>query len=145
RYFRMIKKTLLGIAAAVGMLSMPLAAQADKEVTICVWDIVGQNGPAMQSMREWQTKALELGIIRTQNRYTIVARSADELKAGIFDAALITGIRGRQFNKYTGTLDALGAMPTDEHLHTVLRVLANPASAAKQKANGYTILGVAPA
>lgn len=141
----MIKKTLLGVAAAVSLFAMPLTAQAKDELTICVWDIVGQSGPAMQAMREWQTHALELGVKTNLKTHTNEALAAEELKAGKCDAALITGIRGRQFNKYTGTLDSLGGMPTDDHLRTVLRVLANPASAPKLKASGYSILGLAPA
>ena len=40
----------------------------------------------------------------------------EELKAGECDLANMTGMQARQFNKFTGTLDALGAIPDYKHL-----------------------------
>ncbi|HAD08083.1 MAG TPA: hypothetical protein DCF62_01260, partial [Porticoccaceae bacterium] len=76
--------------------------------------------------------------------YTSESVVAEDLKAGICDAALMTGMRGRLFNKYTGTIDSIGGLPSDEHMRILLQVLANPKSADKMVQGEYVILGVAP-
>lgn len=140
-----MKKLLLGVSAAAALLSMPFSAQADDELKICVWDIAGKSGPAMQAMREWQTEALDWGIETKLTVHTNEGIAAEELKSGICDAALITGIRGRSFNKYAGTIDSVGGIPDDEHLRTVLQVLSHPSSADKLEKGSYNVIGVAPA
>jgi hypothetical protein len=77
--------------------------------------------------------------------YTNEAIVAEDLKAGICDASLITGIRGRAFNKYAGTVDSIGAIPTMDHMKVLLQVLSHPQSADKLSQGSYQIMGIAPA
>lgn len=140
-----MKKTLALLAAATTLFAAPLTAQAEKELNICVWDIAGKSGPAMQAMREWQTEALSWGLKTKLTTHTNEAIAAEELKSGICDAALITGIRARSFNKFSGTIDSVGGIPDDEHLKTVLQVAAHPQSADKMEQGSYRIMGIAPA
>ncbi|ASK34496.1 putative solute-binding protein [Alloalcanivorax mobilis] len=126
------------------LLLCTAAPAATIERNICVFDIAGNVGPMMTAMKDWQVAAVGWGLKTHLRAYTNEAVAAEDLKAGVCDAALITGIRGRHFNKYTGTIDSIGAIPTMDHMKILLKVLADPRSADKLTANSYEIMGVAP-
>jgi len=111
---------------------------------ICIWDIAGRAGPVFKAAEDQRTRLLQYGVDLDVQPYTSENVVAEDLKAGLCDAALITGLRGRQFNKYTGTVDAIGALPTKEHMQILLQVLARPESAGKMTSGEYVILGLAP-
>ncbi|MQX53421.1 putative solute-binding protein [Alcanivorax sediminis] len=137
-------KKLLTAAFAVCALATSVSAQAAQQ-KICVFDIVGNVGPMMGAMKDWQTAAVGWGIDAELVPYTNEAIAAEDLKAGVCDAALVTGIRGRGFSKYAGTVDSIGAIPTMDHMRIVLQVLAMPQSADKLSQGAYQIMGIAPA
>ena len=112
---------------------------------ICIWDIAGRAGPIFKAAEDQRTRLLQYGVDLDVQPYTSESVVAEDLKAGICDAALITGLRGRQFNRYTGTIDAIGALPTKAHMKILLQVLASPKSADKMASGEYVILGLAPA
>ena len=58
--------------------------------------------------------------------YTDEKIAAEDLKSGACDAAGITGLRAREFNSFTGTLDSIGAIPDESHMRVVLQYLADP-------------------
>ena len=140
-----MKKLISAVATALALtVSLPAQAESIKR-KICVFDIVGNVGPVMSAMKDWQTAALAWGLEVELIPHTNEAIAAEDLKAGVCDAALITGIRGRNFNKYAGTIDSIGAIPTMEHMEVALKVLAHPQTADKLSQGSYQIMGVAPA
>ncbi|MEY1662186.1 putative solute-binding protein [Isoalcanivorax beigongshangi] len=132
-----------GLALAAPLLSTP--AIAAPKLKVCVWDIAGNAGPAMQAMREWQLEAVSWGLEVELLPHTNEGIAAEELKSNQCDATLMTGIRARQFNKYTGSLDSIGSIPDDAHFRTAMQVLSHPQSAARMIQGPYTVMGVAPA
>ncbi|KAF0806644.1 hypothetical protein A6D6_01319 [Alcanivorax xiamenensis] len=132
--------------ALCATLTISLAQAADPiERRICVFDLAGNVGPVMTAMKDWQTAALQWGLKAKLVAYTNEAIAAEDLKAGVCDASLITGLRARKFNKYVGTVDAIGAMPTMEHMKVLLQVLADPRSAKPMSHGDYEVIGLAPA
>ena len=114
-----MKKLIIAVTTAFA-LTASLAAQAESiKRKICVFDIVGNVGPIMNAMRDWKAAARGWGLETELVPYTNEAIVAEDLKAGICDASLITGIRGRAFNKYAGTVDSIGAIPTMDHMKAV--------------------------
>ena len=138
-------KKLFTAALAACALAASVTAQANTKTKICVFDIVGNVGPMMGAMKDWQTAALGWGLEAELIPYTNEAIAAEDLKAGVCDAALVTGIRGRGFNKYAGTVDSIGAIPTMDHMRIVLQVLSMPQSADKLSHGSYQVMGIAPA
>ena len=112
--------------------------------TICIWDPVGRNGPIFGAAKEQQARALELGVKLDLVPFTTEGVLADELKSNRCDAALMTGMRARNFNLFTGTIDAIGALPTDAHMKTLLHVVAHPKTAGKMVQGPYVVMGVFP-
>lgn len=140
-----MKKLMTAAFAACALATSMTAQAAATKTKICVFDIVGNVGPMMGAMKDWQTAAVGWGLDAELIPYTNEAIAAEDLKAGVCDAALVTGIRGRGFSKYAGTVDSIGAIPTMDHLRIVLQVLSLPQSAPKLTHGSYQIMGIAPA
>ena len=98
-------KTILFSASLMAVTSALQAKQV-----MCVFDLVGKNGDVFALMKDYQLAAKQWGadidLKVGQNEGVI----AEDFKAGKCDAVSITGMRGRQFNSFTGSLDAVGAI-----------------------------------
>lgn len=143
-----MRKSAVALLSLVLPLALMSPANANAELLkrkICVFDIIGNVGPVMGAMRDWSTAAMAWGLEAELVPFTNEAIAAEDLKAGKCDAALITGIRGRDFNKYAGTLDSIGGIPTIDHMRILLQVLAHPSSAEKVGSGTYSLMGIAPA
>lgn len=112
---------------------------------ICIWDIAGRSGPIFTAAQDQKTELMKLGINVEMEAYTSESILAEDLKAGRCDAGFITGMKARTFNKFSGTIDSVGALPTLKHVKLLLKVLAHPKMASKFEKGRYTILGVVPA
>ena len=135
-----VHERLKAIAKLSGIDKLP-EGQRVKQV-ICIWDIVGRAGPIYGAAMEARAQALEFGVELDMVPYTNETIMIEEFKSGRCDAALMTGMRARQFNKYTGSIDAIGALPTQEHVQTLFQVVTNPRTAGKMVQGEYVILGV---
>lgn len=114
-------------------------------VRICVWDIGGRSGPVFGTVRDHTTDLLKLGVTVQLEAYTSESILAEDLKAGNCDAALMTGLKARSFNRFTGTVDSVGAMPSLQHMKMLMKILSHPKMAGRMLNEDYVVLGVAPA
>lgn len=140
-----MKKTWLAGLAIASLLLSPLSQAEPIKRKVCIFDIAGNVGPIMSLMRDWKLAAMNWGLDATLVGYTSEGVAAADLSGGSCDAALITGIRARKFNKYAGTTDSIGSIQDLEEFRTVLALLANPQLAPKMSTEAYTIMGIAPA
>lgn len=121
------------------------AADATFHRKVCIWDIVGRHGPVYTAAEDQRIRLLEYGVDVEMVPYTSEKVIVEDLKSGHCDAALFSGLRARLFNRFTGTVDAVGGMPTDEHMRILLQVLASPQMADKMVSNEFVTMGIAPA
>lgn len=131
------------VEAIQGLYPELLANENSAKVKLCVWDIVGRSGPIYASAKDQQVKLLELGLNVEISAYTNEGVLSEDLQAGQCDAALFTGIRARSFNKFTGTIDAVGAIPTSEHMSLLMQVLTHPSNAGKMEEGNFVVMGLA--
>ncbi|MAM89782.1 MAG: hypothetical protein CME36_20985 [unclassified Hahellaceae] len=155
----------LRVAAAlvVSLLAMPVAAEtaapaakADApaqagapmtgmvERTFCIWDPVGSSGPIVSLVRNAQPAMLAIGVKLNIQAYTDENIAANDFKGGNCDGVLITEVNARQFNAFTGTLGAIGAIPGDKELKTLLTTLAQPKAAKLMRQGPYEVAGILP-
>ncbi|MCK0152960.1 DUF6091 family protein [Alcanivorax sp. S6407] len=141
RYF----KALTAVATTALALTISPAQAAEKR-TMCVFDIIGANGDIYNIMKDYKTAALGWGVDLELKPYTDEKIASEDLKAGQCDAAVLTGIRGRQFNSYTGSLDSVGSIPSYDAMRQVLTVLASEHPSIKEHlvSGPYEVGGVAP-
>jgi hypothetical protein len=136
------------LSIALLMLAIAPVASAAPLVkrTLCVFDIVGANGDMFNMMKDYKAAAVAWGVDLTIVPYTDEKIAAEDFKGGQCDAVELTGIRARSFNKYTGTLAAVGAIPDYKTLRLVLQVLSsgNPEIDKHLVTGVNEVAGIAP-
>ncbi|MGP0171958.1 putative solute-binding protein [Pseudomonas sp. NCHU5208] len=131
------------VAPALFSLALGAAPQAFAQ-KICVFDILGAQGDIYSIMKDYQLAANNFGASIELKPYTDEKIAAEDFKAGQCDGVMIMGLRARQFNKFTGSLEALGALPSYAALKTVITTLSAP-KASKFMINGpYEVAGIVP-
>lgn len=139
-------KAFTAAAATAMAMTFSSGAQANVERTMCVFDIIGASGDIYNIMTGYRTEAQNWGVNLRLRAFTDEKIASEEFQAGQCDAAVLTGIRGRQFNNYTGSLDSIGAIPDYDALRTVLTVLhsENENINARLRSGPYEVAGIAP-
>lgn len=137
-----MKTWLKGLALGVGVAAVSGAVQA-KQV-ICVFDLVGKNGDVYAVMKDYQLAAKNWGADIELRVNTNEAVVAEDFKAGKCDGVSVTGMRGRQFNSFTGSLDAIGGIPDLKLAVQVMQGLASPTFAKHMLQGKYEVVGVIP-
>ena len=98
------KLMILGLSGVF----LPQIAQAKQSV--CVFDLLGKAGESYKLMEEWALAAKVWGgdiqLIAYQNE----TRADQDFKAGKCDAVAMTTMRSREYNKFGGSIDALGGV-----------------------------------
>ncbi|MEE4250859.1 MAG: putative solute-binding protein [Alcanivoracaceae bacterium] len=112
---------------------------------ICIWDIAGRSGPIFAAAQDQRSQIMQYGVDVEMIPYTNETVVAEDLKSGICDAALMTGLRARLFHRYSGTIDAVGAVPDEKHMYVLLQAINSTRNASKMVSGEYVVLGIAPA
>lgn len=134
-------------ALCISMIA-PSLVQAQPDIlerSFCVFDPVGANGPLFAITREFQPVAMQRGIRLNLRAYTDEKVAAEDFKAGQCDAVLLTGTRAREFNKFTGSLEAMGAVPGEQEMRLLYNTLSQPQARQFLIEGPYEVAGVFPA
>ncbi len=134
-------KNWAALAMAGGLLaSLPAAAQK-----ICVFDILGSQGDIFSQMKDYQLAAHQWGADIQLKPYTDERIAAEDFKAGQCDGVVLTGLRARQFNKFSGSIDSIGSVDSYQQLHEVISTLDNPKlEKYLVTSNGFEVAGISP-
>ncbi|MCD6061354.1 MAG: hypothetical protein K0S16_1665 [Moraxellaceae bacterium] len=112
--------------------------------SLCVFDMAGANGPLYAEMKQFELEAKRRGVTLELRAYTSERIATDEFKAGQCDAVVITGIRARAFNAFTGSIDSIGGLPDYDTLQQLLATLARPEAAPLMRSGPYEVAGILP-
>lgn len=140
--FSLVRLSLPALAVA-SLMSLSTAAMAASQ-RLCVFDPVGTQGEAFNLMKDFRLTAAKWGVSLELKAYTDERVAAEDFKAGQCDGVIITGLRGRQFNTFTGSIDSVGAIPTYKHMRTVVELLSTPKSANLMVSGPYEVAGIVP-
>jgi hypothetical protein len=132
-------------ALAVAAAATPAAASTIVDRRLCVFDPLGTHGAFFDLMRGHQTAALEWGVRFELVPYTDETTALSDLQAGRCHGALLTGTRARPFNRFTATIEAIGALERYEDLRAVIDLLARPRAAERLATGGFAIAALYPA
>ena len=113
-------------------------------LTMCVFDFVGHDGPIHKEMKEYKIDAVRWGVDLQFKVYTDDRVASEEFKNGVCDMLNLPGIRAREYNRFTGSINAVGALPTYEHLAIVIKSLSSPGAAQLMRNGEYEIIGIGP-
>lgn len=119
--------------------------QATEKRSLCIFDPLGASGQIFNELKNIKIQALSWGYDLDMKAYTDESIASNDFKAGQCDAVYLTDVRARDYNKFTATLVALGAIPSDEELKMLLGTLAQPKAAKLMSSGDYEIAGIVPA
>lgn len=141
----MKKIILFGVALTAFALSSAVQA---KKIDVCVFDLLGKSGESFQMAQEWALAAkgwgAEINLIPRQDE----AVADNDFKAGKCDGVFMTAMRARQYNKFAGSIDALGGVPNNTIAQRAISFALDPRNANKMVTNlggkKYEIAGISP-
>ena len=101
-----------GILALGAMLIFAVQTETQAATKICVFDLLGKSGEAYKAMEEWALAAKawrgDSYLISYQNE----ALAENDFEQGKCDGVYMTSMRARRYNKFAGSIDAIGAVPS---------------------------------
>lgn len=130
--------------AAIGFSAQAQAAKVD----VCVFDLLGKSGESYQMAQEWALAAkgwgAEVNLIPRQDE----AVADNDFKAGKCDGVFMTAMRARQYNKFAGSIDALGGAPSNAIAQRAISFALDKRNAAKMVTTlggkKYEVAGISP-
>lgn len=131
----------------LAVLALLLAGEAlaSKRQYVCVFDPVGRDGDIFSMGKDVATEFLSLGVNLKLYPYTSESSAIQDLKAGLCDAAILTGLRAREFNLFSSTLEALGTISSYDDMKIVLETLSQPKAGKLFTQGEYEVAGIFPA
>ncbi|HEX4869756.1 MAG TPA: putative solute-binding protein [Moraxellaceae bacterium] len=144
----LIRRGLLASALALLPLAAPAAPMPQVKVNnapkACVFDLMGSQGETYALAKDIALQAQREGVSLQFVPYMNEQLAAEDFKAGQCDAVMITNLRARQFNRFVGSIDAIGAVPNEQTLRAVLQLLLNPKSGERMVSGNYEVAGIIP-
>jgi hypothetical protein len=137
-------KSALKALIAVLALGCSASALSLERKVFCVWDPVGRNGPVMAFYSDLIPKAQAWGLSIRFIAYTDEKVAANEFKAGNCEAVLLSAILSRQFVKFGGTMDAIGAISSKQGLELLLKTLTRPRTGELMTQGNYEVVATFP-
>ncbi|OTG76458.1 RND transporter [Acinetobacter sp. ANC 5054] len=104
-----MKKGILILSALGAMLST--TSYANQKV--CVFDLLGKAGESYKLMEEWSLASKTWGAQVQLLAYQDESKVDKDFKEGVCDAFYMTSMRARAYNKFAGSIDAIGGVPNN--------------------------------
>jgi hypothetical protein len=127
------------VFAAVATVMIASSVQAQ---TLCVFDLLGAQGDSYALMKDYALAAKRWGANINLRPYPDERVAFEDFKAGQCDGVALSGLRGRQLNSFVGSIDAIGAIPSNSVAKMIIGLMANPKLASDMTQNGYEVAGV---
>lgn len=132
-------KTLVLLAGLVGTTLNTATAQ-----TICAFDLGGASGDNFGVMKDYVLAAKNWNVNITLKPYGNEAAALRDFKAGQCDGLVATSFVARAFNSYTGSINAIGAIPSNAIARSLLILMGNPKVAGDMVEGDYEAAGIIP-
>ncbi|HBO72419.1 MAG TPA: RND transporter [Acinetobacter sp.] len=101
---------VLSVLASMGLMNQVQAKQ-----TVCVFDLLGKAGDTFKVTEEWAVMAKSWQADIRLIPYQDEAKAQNDFDAGRCDAVYMTSMRARKYNRFAGSIDAIGGV-TSNHV-----------------------------
>lgn len=137
-------KKKLWFAVLALILASSIKAETKAQVqTMCVFDVAGTQGDIYAFMKDYSITSRQWGANIVLRVYVDERVAFEDFKANQCDGVVLTGIRNRQLNNFAGSIDAIGAVPSNASAKLILTLMANAKLAPDMQSKGYEVVGVA--
>lgn len=134
----------LTLMLLASLFSTNLMAAEKPERLFCVFDPIGTRGPVYENMLDYQAMALDWGVKLELKAYTNEAVVLADFKSGLCDAMGVTGTRIPPYNKFTGSIEAVGAVHSYSNLRKLIGLISSPKAAKFMSDKDYEVAGILP-
>ncbi|MFW1951956.1 putative solute-binding protein [Acinetobacter beijerinckii] len=110
------------IAAFITVLS----TNAQAKIDICVFDLLGKAGESYKMVEEWALAAKSWNADLNLMPYQDEAKAQSDFEAGKCDGVSMTSMRARKYNKFAGSIDALGAITSNSIAKKAISYVLDP-------------------
>lgn len=139
-----MKKLLLATTLTLAFCQSALAAPLTK-IAMCVFDPIGKSGPAAQVMRDFKLDSVSWGVEIVDEFFDNEWKAIEKYKSGGCDIVNMLGFRAYEFNTFTGSIHAVGALRNYDEMAVVIKTMSSE-GAAKVMRNGDTeVIAIMPA
>lgn len=115
-----MRKGFLLIALMLGFQSV------QAKIDICVFDLQGKAGESYKTVEEWALAAKAWKVDMNLIPYQDEAKAQNDFDAGKCDGVSMTSMRARKYNKFAGSIDALGAVPNNSIAKKAITYVLDP-------------------
>lgn len=137
----MIQQRFLSMVVLAAGLCTASTTQAQ---SFCVFDFSGTAGDAYALMQDFALASRGWGVDLQLKAYKEEQDVVKAFKAKECDAVAITDISARQFNRFVGTLNAVGAIPNYKVARSAFHLVTHPKLTSFLSDDGYEVAGVVP-
>ncbi|HET8707507.1 MAG TPA: putative solute-binding protein, partial [Pseudomonadales bacterium] len=155
---RGIKRRVLALCAALGVTAfsaaalaiepgqqgMPEAFSKPLKLRFCVFDPLGTYGDAYSNARDMALEAKKWNMEIELKLYPDERVASEDFKAGQCEGVALSTLRAKQFNKFMGSIDSIGSIPSYDHMRSVLQTLANQKVIPLTISGPYQIIATIP-
>jgi len=140
-----MKAWKIGLCAMMAACT-PVTHAAGETLNLCVYDPLGTAGDLFGYAKDYVLQMPRFGLVNPVNLKAYINEGAlvTDFKAGRCDGAMMSTLRAREFNQFTGSLDAFGAVPSKRELNIILQVLSNKQFGPKMSEGPYEVVGMLP-
>jgi len=110
----------------------------------CVFDPLGTGGDYYSMAKDYQLAAKRWNVDIELSVFTDDDKLDAAFKAGQCDMASMIGMRARQYNLFSGTLDAPGMLDNYAEVRDAMDLMASPKLAKFMDQGAYEVVGVLP-
>jgi hypothetical protein len=123
---------LLTLWSALGFAAV---AHAETRV-VCAYDPAGRSGDYFKILTDMALEASTWGVTLEVKPYTDEETAAKDYEAKQCDAVVATGVRLQRFNRFSSTIEAIGALPSYDLLKQIIDTMNKYESAAARLRTG---------
>ncbi len=135
---------VLNLLLVVTSLCWTHAASAAVQRSLCVWDLMGANGETFNLMKDYRIAARAWGVDFSLRSYSEEKIAAEDFRVGQCDAMVVTGLRTKPFNSFSGSLESIGTIPSYDHLRLAIGAMSSAKAARLMVSGAYEVAGVMP-
>jgi hypothetical protein len=132
------------VSSIVLSMFLGLGATAAQAKNVCVFDPMGAAGEGFAIMKDFALMAKGTGIELKLLPYSDEPQALEDYKSGKCQAVTLTDFTSRQFNSYTGSLNAIGGITNNAMARVVIGLMGNPRLDGDMVSGQHEIGGVFP-
>ena len=135
-----IKIFKLALFLGCNVISVSYAAP----LKLCVFDVMGANGITMLLARDFALFAQQQGVEVDLKSYQKLDPAINDFDQKKCDGIVADNFATRKYNKFMGTLGAVGAINDNQIAERVITALSSPKIAYKMKSTNHEVVGYMP-